>query len=255
MNGLPWMLPEGVSPQIAVVLALASFCTSGMTAAFGIGGGVALLVLMGYLLPVAVLVPVHGVVQWGSNAGRAFVQRQFIRWDAVLPFVAGAFAGAAIGARFVTSVDDPLLKIALGLFIIVVTWVNIPALSSGSPALMAAGGVGTTFLSMFFGASGPLTAAFFAKTFDDRRLYVSSHAMAMTFQHGLKVVAFAFAGFAFSQWLPLLAVLIATGYLGTLVGTNLLHATPEKRFRRVFSLILTALALDIIRRGVAEWLA
>ncbi len=248
------LLPQGVSLPVAGLLAVASFFTSAMTAAFGIGGGVSLLVLMGYLLPVAVLVPVHGVVQWGSNAGRAIVQRQFIAWERLLPFIAGSFAGAAIGAPFVTSLEDPLLKIALGCFIIIVTWVNMPALSRGGPMLMSAGGAGTTFLSMFFGASGPLTAAFFSKAFDDRRVYVSSHATAMTFQHGLKVIAYAFAGFAFAQWLPLLAVLVATGYLGTLVGTRVLQSTPEKRFRLVFSTILTVLALDIIRRGALEWL-
>ncbi len=88
-------------------------------------------------------------------------------------------------------IDDPLLKLALGVFIIfAMTWAKLPALANGGPAVMAAGGAGTTFLSMFFGATGPLTAAFFAKSFDDRRAYIASHAAAMTFQHALKVVAF-----------------------------------------------------------------
>jgi uncharacterized membrane protein YfcA len=226
-----------------------------LTASFGVGGGVALLVIMGYLLPVAALIPVHGVVQWGSNAGRMFVQRRYVRWDAVLPFAAGAVGGAALGAPFVTAVEDPLLKVALGAFIIAVTWARLPALAHAGMPVMVAGGAGTTFLSMFFGASGPLTSVFFAKSFDDRRVLVSSHAAAMTFQHAFKVIAFAFAGFAFAEWLPVMAAMIASGYLGTLAGSRLLDAIPEKRFRLVFSVILTLLALDIVRRGTMEWLS
>jgi hypothetical protein len=39
--------------------------------AFGIGGGAALLAVMASLVPPAALIPVHGVVQVGSNLGRA----------------------------------------------------------------------------------------------------------------------------------------------------------------------------------------
>jgi len=249
------LLPEGIPAATAFFLAAASFVTSALTASFGVGGGVALLVLMGYLLPVAALIPVHGVVQWGSNAGRMYVQRRFVRWDAVLPFAAGAVAGAILGAPFVTSVEDPILKIALGAFIILVTWARFPALARAGKPTMVAGGAGTTFLSMFFGASGPLTSVFFAKAFDDRRVLVSSHAAAMTFQHAFKVIAFAVAGFAFVEWLPVMALMIATGYLGTLAGSRLLDALPERGFRFVFSVVLTLLALDIVRRGATEWLA
>jgi uncharacterized membrane protein YfcA len=248
------MLPAGVTEAAAALLVCASFFTSALTAAFGVGGGVALLVIMGYLLPVAALVPVHGVVQWASNAGRMAVQREFIAWPAVIPFLIGSAAGALAGAPFVTQVDDPALKIALGIFIIAVTWARLPALSRGGPAVMAAGGAGTTFLSMFFGATGPLTAAFFAKAFDDRRAYIASHAAAMTFQHGFKVIAFMTAGFAFFQWLPLMAAMMASGYLGTLAGSKLLLAIPEKRFRLVFSIVITVLALDLVRRGLSDWI-
>lgn len=71
----------------------------------------------------------------------------------------------------------------------------------------------------------------------------------------MKVIAFALAGFAFTDWLQLLVVLAASGYCGTLMGTRFLHATPESLFRLVFSMILTLSALDIIRRGIVEWLA
>lgn len=248
------LLPAGVGPGVAILLVAASFCTSALTAGLGIGGGLALLILLGYVLPVAVLVPVHGVVQWGSNASRMWVQRAHVRWDRVAPFVAGAALGAAAGAPFVVRLEDSTLKIGLGLFVVLVTWMKFPALARGGFATMASGGAATTFASMFFGASGPLTAAFFAKAFDDRRAYSGSHAAAMTFQHAFKILAFALAGFAFAQWLPLMAAMIAAGFAGTLAGARFLDAIEEERFRFWFSLLMTALGLDLVRRGVSALL-
>ena len=61
-------------PEIGVALFLgligASFIASFITAAFGIGGGVLLLAVLAALMPPAALIPVHGVVQLGSNALR-----------------------------------------------------------------------------------------------------------------------------------------------------------------------------------------
>ena len=74
----------------------------------------------------------------------------------------------------------------------------------------------------------------------------------MTVQHGLKIVVFGFAGFAFWQWLPLIAVMIVSGFLGTVYGTRWLDRLPEATFRRWFRIAITLLALDLLRRGLAE---
>jgi uncharacterized protein len=248
------LLPDALPLAAALLLVAASFFTSALTAAFGIGGGVALLTIMGYLLPVAALVPMHGAVQLASNAGRMHVQRAFLDWSALIPFVTGAVLGALAGAQLVIRLDNPLLMALLGAFIIAVTWVKLPPLGRASPATFAAGGLATTFATMFFGATGPLTAIFFEKTFPDRRAYSGNHAAAMTAQHGVKVIAFVIAGFAFFEWLPLILAMAAMGYAGTRVGARFLSSLPETRFRLWFRLLITVLALDLMRRGlVAVW--
>ena len=244
------LLPTDLSPASAVLFVVASFFTSGLTAAFGLGGGVVLLTLLGYALPVAALIPIHGVVQLGSNVGRSYVQRRHAQWSAVLPFLAGSAVGAAAGAPFVMALPDAPLKIALGVFIILVTWLKLPALARGGPVLFAIGGLVTTFLTMFFGATGPLTAAFLGKALPERRQYSGTHAVAMTVSHGFKVVAFGLAGFAFAAWLPFLAVMILSGLAGTIAGARLLTVMPEARFRLAFRTLITVLALDLVRRGV-----
>src|SRR5690606_16442647 len=101
--GLP---PDGLGLAAAAVLVIASFFTSALTAAFGVGGGVAMLALMGLFVPVLALIPVHGAVQLGSNSGRAWRQRIHIRRDIFMPFLAGSLAGAIAGAFFVVQLPD-----------------------------------------------------------------------------------------------------------------------------------------------------
>lgn len=245
-------LPEALSAWPAALLVIASFFTSALTAAFGVGGGVAMLALLGLFTPVAALIPVHGAVQLGSNTGRAWHQRAHIRFAIAAPFIAGSLLGAAVGAYFVVQLPDALLKLVLGLFVIAVTWTKIPGAGRLSHAGLAAGSAVLALATMFVGATGPLLSAFFAQIIpDDRKALIATHAAGMTVQHALKVIAFAAAGFVFHRWLPLVAAMIASGYLGTVYGTRLLEAMPETTFRRWFKIALTALALDLVRRGLA----
>ena len=66
-------VPADMSQLAFFLLTLASLVTSFMTAAFGIGGGVVLIVVMALLVPPAALIPVHGIIQLGSNGGRVTI--------------------------------------------------------------------------------------------------------------------------------------------------------------------------------------
>ncbi|MEO3387055.1 sulfite exporter TauE/SafE family protein [Mesorhizobium sp. CAU 1741] len=245
------LLPPGIDASVALLLVVASFFTSALTAAFGLGGGIAMLALLGLFVPVAALIPVHGAVQLGSNTGRAWHQRANVRRDIFAPFLIGSLIGAVAGAMVVVQLPDAFLKLLLGCFIIVVTWAKIPGFDRLGRAGLAIGSAITALMTMFVGATGPLLSAFFAQIIpDDRKALVATHAAGMTVQHLLKVVVFGLAGFAFAQWLPLIAIMVASGYLGTVYGTEWLEKLPEDTFRRWFRVGITLLALDMIRRGL-----
>ncbi len=255
MDVVAVLLPDALSATAALILIAASFFTSAFTAAFGLGGGVAMLALLGVFLPVSALIPVHGAVQLGSNTGRAWHQRAHIRFGIATPFIIGSIIGAAVGALIVIQLPDAALKLALGVFILVITWAKIPGLQNLGAAGMAVGSAIIALANMFFGATGPLLSAFFAQIIPgDRKALIATHAAGMTVQHFLKVVAFTVAGFAFARWLPLLAVMIAAGYAGTVWGSKLLDDMPEARFRFWFRIVVTLLALDLMRRGLMAYL-
>jgi uncharacterized protein len=246
-------LPQGLGAAPAALLVVASFFTSALTAAFGVGGGLAMLALMGLFVPVAALIPVHGAVQLGSNSGRAWHQRANVRMDVAAPFIAGSIVGAVAGAFIVIQLPDAILKLVLGIFIIAVTWTRIPGIDKLGRAGLAVASAVLALTTMFVGATGPLLSSVFAQIFsNDRKALVATHGAAMTVQHGLKIVVFGLAGFAFRQWLPMVAVMIVSGFLGTVYGTKWLNRLPEKTFRKWFRIVITVLALDLLRRGVVD---
>jgi uncharacterized membrane protein YfcA len=210
-----------------------------------------MLALMGLFVPVASLIPVHGAVQLGSNSGRAWHQRANVRMDIALPFLLGSVVGAIAGAFVVVQLPDAVLKIVLGAFIILITWVTIPGISRVGRKGLALVSSGVAILSMMVGATGPIVASVLAQFLSgDRKALVATSAVTMLVQHALKIVVFGALGFVFWPWLWLIALMIASGFLGTIYGTRLLDRLDEKSFKLWFRIAITLLALDLLRRGI-----
>jgi len=241
------LLPPELEPLAALLLIAASMATSFVTAAFGIGGGVMLVALMAVLLPPAALIPVHGVVQLGSNGGRALIMLRHVHRSTIPPFVAGGALGAALGGALFVQFPPAVVQLALAGFI---TWSALGRLPAiGRRHVFAAGAV-SSFLTMFFGATGSFVAA----TVKGMKLppleHVATHSTLMTLQHLLKSVVFGFLGFAFAPWLAFVAAMIASGFLGTVLGRHVLVRMGHRYFQPILSAILLLLAARLAWSGI-----
>jgi uncharacterized protein len=246
---MEWLLPANITFSVFILLVVVSFFTSALTAAFGIGGGVAMLGALAGTVPPAMIVAVHGVVQLGSNMGRVFVQRAHILWRPTAIFTVGSILGAALGAYVFVQISEKLLLALLGVFILIMTWIPKPKIPGLETTGMLIGGFIATFVTIFVGATGPFVQALFLTMGVDKKTLVASHAACMAIQHALKVAAFSYLGFAFREWLPLIAAMIIAGFMGTWLGTKLLDKLPEALFQKILRGILTIVALDLLRRA------
>lgn len=239
----------GLGWPTAGTLLVVSFASSFMTIAFGIGGGAVMLAALATLLPAAAIVPVHGLVQLGSNAGRAAIMTRYMRLDLLGPFAIGALVGILVGGSVVVQLEAGWIQLGLGLFIL---W----SVVSRPPAFLRRSGMVTgvfsSFLTMFFGGTGPFVATYVKAQDLERHAHVATHAMFMTLQHLLKTVVFSFLGFAFTVWAGLIVLLVAAGVLGTLAGRVMLSRIDERRFRTVLNVILTLLAIRLIYAGATD---
>ena len=239
-------VPPGLTILSTTGLVLLSFLTSALTAAIGLGGGLVLLVVLASFLPPLVVLPIHGMVQFGSNCGRATLMYQHINWSIAGYFLLGSILGVIVAGRIFITLPVDVLRAILGLFVLYSVWTpklrpsNIPL-----PGFLGVGAV-TSFASIFVGGTGPLVSAFLSPEHMGRKKWVATHAICMTGQHGLKGVIFGFLGFQFLPWLPALAAMVVSGFLGTLAGRHILNHLPEKLFKQLFRVILTILGVRLI---------
>ena len=231
----------------ALLIILVSFLGSATTAAFSIGGGLLLIAVMTSLLPAPAVIPVHGMVMVGSNAGRAALLVRHVDWQIILWFVIGAVTGGLIGSQLVVGLSAWILRLSIAGFILFTQWgPKIRGLGLGPRAYVIAGTI-STFLTLFVGASGPFMTTVISKAQHlARQGLIATTGACMTLQHSIKVLVFALAGFAYAPWLPLIAAALISGFCGTLLGTRLLGRLPEAVFRRILKWLLTAMAVYLI---------
>ena len=253
---LAHLLPEQFSPLLALVLILCSAITSMITAALGAGGGVMLLAIMALSMPTAAIIPVHGMVQLGSNANRALMTWRYINLRVIAWFLPGVIVGAWLASRLLVNLPLASIQLSIAFFILLLCWgPAIPKVATGPVGTLLASTL-TSFLSLFVGATGPLVAAFIKQQQSSQRTQtVATFAAAMTLQHAPKALAFGAAGFVFHDWLPLIACMILAGAAGTWLGLNILSRISDRHFTRLFNVVLTLLAIRLAWQAMTSWYA
>jgi uncharacterized membrane protein YfcA len=232
-----------------------SFLGSFVTAALGLGGGVLVLASMAVFLPPVALIPLHGVVQLGSNVGRTALMTSHVLYKVLPHFAVGTVIGSAIGANMFVALPVGVLQLALALFVLYATWAQRFKVSRPGPAKFGVLGLVSGFVTMFVGGSGPLIAPFASAVGDDKKIVVATHAALMSMQHIVKLAAFGFLGFAFGPYIPFLAGALALGFAGTWAGRHVLNRLPERAFRIGLQIILTLLAARLLYAAAVSLLA
>lgn len=236
---------------LPILLAACAACTSFVTASLGAGGGVMLLAIMAQVLPPQVIIPVHGIVQLGSNLGRAAMSARHIDWHIIGSFAPGAIVGGVVGSFAIVTLPPQYLYLSIGLFTLFLCWVpRLPGFALGRGGTAAIGGA-TTFLTLFVGATGPVVGAFIKQRHTDRFATVATFAAAMSIQHTLKAGVFQVVGFDLRPWLWTMALMIGAGAVGTWIGLKLLRRFPDRWFQPAFRVVLTLLALRLLWQAFA----
>lgn len=243
------LLPPGLDPMMALALVGLSLVTSLITATFSLGGGILMVAVLAIVFPPAVVVPVHGCVQLGSNGGRALVQRRHVQWAYVGWIALGAAFGTVAGGTIASRIPETLFQIAIAVFILISIWLPLPKVMAHGRVTQVVAGFVISALSMVVGAVGPLVAVFL-KSLPDRRQLVATQATLLTIQNTFKLLAFIGLGFAFADYIPLIIAMVISGFVGTALGSNLLVRIPETAFRHGFRVVVTLVALNLLREAL-----
>ena len=239
--------PASISNLTAYFLIFASMATSFITSAFGIGGGAVLLGLLAVKLPPVALLPIHGIVQIGSNLGRTIIFFKDIKKDTLIPFTVGTIIGSIIGGSIFIQIEVWLLQLSISLFILWSVYGKIPIIGSKQITI---GGVFSGFMTMFFGASGTLVAGMVKTLNLEPVRHLATHSALMSIQHMIKVVVFGFVGFAYSEFFLLIFLMIISGFVGTILGKKILVKYGSKYFKLILNATLTIIAIYLLWNAI-----
>lgn len=244
------LIPPDVSALAFGFLVVMSFFASALTAAIGVGGGVALLAIMGNMIPATALIPVHGVIQLGSNAGRLLTLLGFADWRMIGWFSLGSLVGGLLGGQVVASIPPEAIQLALGLFILYSTWLPVFQMPTTRRFILYLGG-GTGFLSIIVGGMGPFIFVVLKELFTDRRGLLATVAAMNSVQQVLRASIWGLVGFAFADWWALIVLMVATGFMGTLTGKQFLNRVSAEAVQPILKPLLSILALRLVYMGAA----
>ncbi len=223
-----------------------AFLSSTLAATVGMGGGVLLLACMPGLVPTSALLPLHAATQLASNASRCAFDRRQLQWSLAAPIALGAAAGALLGGEVYRGIAVDWLPAVIGVFILLITWLPLPALPGGGRWSLILLGFYQTGLGMIAGATGPLGASVLARYRSERDWLVVNTALYMSLNHAFRLLAFLLLGFSFAPWWQLLVGMVLAVSAGSFLGTRLRRRIPQGDFSRWFRWLITLLALRMI---------
>ena len=242
-----------------LILIIAAFITSSISAVLGMGGGIILLGIMAIMIPEGyAVVALHGIIQLVSNFTRSFVFRQHIKKDIIRQYIPGAILGLCLSALIIfilitlfqvdsaKEIKIDFLKPLIGIFILWFLFGRRPQPKDDHPNFFGVGLV-SGLTTVFIGATGPLIAPFFLKGKLTKETIIANKAICQAMSHAGKIPLFIFFfQFDYLAEVEVLFPLIIAVFIGTNLGKQILAFIPEKVFQLLFRGALTVIAIKLI---------
>ncbi len=242
-----------------LILIIAAFITSSISAVLGMGGGIILLGIMAIMIPEGyAVVALHGIIQLVSNFTRSFVFRQHIKKDIIRQYIPGAILGLSLSALIIfilitlfqvdsaKEIKIDFLKPLIGIFILWFLFGRRPQPKDDHPNFFGVGLV-SGLTTVFIGATGPLIAPFFLKGKLTKETIIANKAICQAMSHAGKIPLFIFFfQFDYLAEVEVLFPLIIAVFIGTNLGKQILAFIPEKVFQLLFRGALTVIAIKLI---------
>lgn len=235
-------------------MSIAIFLTSLLSGIFGMAGGLILLWILLFMMPVATAIAVHGLVQMVSNGSRAWFSRAYVDVRIFANLCLGLLAAALLLAIFAYRPNLIVVSIVIG-FMPVLVWLPVKELhlDASRPLHAFVCGMISGGLAIAVGVSGPIIDIFFIRTEMDRRTVIATKAAVQFLTHTTKVAFYWDAAMTLSSesWVAVAAA-APIAVLGTKCGNNILHRMTDHGFRQWTRWIVTVIGGVYLARGFMQ---
>lgn len=249
-----------ITLPLSIALMCAVFITSVLSGILGMAGGMILMGILVFLLPVQQAMILHAIAQFFANGSRAFIHRKHI-YRPVLPYYIAGLFGTFVFFSLVSFVPDKAvvyLLLGIGPFITFLLPKNLK-LDFTQPKQAFFCGLSVTGFQLTGGVAGPLLDMFFQTRKLTRHETIATKAFTQSISH---ITKFFYFGFVVSNanglnvGLPLWLCLgvIPMALLGSGASKFILERITDAHFYRATQTVLFIVGAVYLTQAAMIWL-
>lgn len=232
--------------SLGLFILFSVFLTSLLSGIVGMAGGMVLMGILTWVLPVQQAMMLHATAQFFANGSRAFIHRAHIHWKSSRYYLLGLALGFGIFC-LITFVPDKVVVftlLGLGPFLPLALPKKVK-FDFTRPLQAFACGVTVTAFQLLGGVSGPLMDLFFQKIAMTRHQVVATKAFISAVSHIVKFIYFgavvpAAAAHAAAPWLPfwIYFAVVPVAVAGSDFAKHILNRLTDHQFYKATQWIL-----------------
>jgi uncharacterized protein len=249
-----------LSPPLILAIILGVFATSILSGVLGMAGGMVLMGILVWMLPVQQAMILHAVSQFAANGSRAFIHRKHIYKKSLGYYFAGLGVMSCAFAliSLVPSKMAVFLLMGFTPFLAFLMPKDLK-LDFTRPAQAFVAGLIVTGFQLTGGVSGPMLDVFFQTRALTRHQTVATKAFTQSVSHITKFVYFGFIVSNFSAataGLPfwLCGAVVPIALLGSHLSKYILDRISDKHFYRVTQIALFLVGVVYLSKALMLWM-
>jgi len=233
---------------LAVLFLIVAYFIRGIA---GFGSGLIAIPLLAMMLPVTLVVPVIGLLDYLASMTHGTSNRHAIAWRDILPLLPFSFIGVAAALYLLKTTDALVLRKVLGGF---VTVYGVYSLIYAGPSrqgtrwwAIPAGGFGG-LVGTLFGTGGPFYVIYLRLRGLDMTAFRATVATIFFIDGGARIVGYFASGFYTRQTMLTFAMAIPIMLVALYAGGKVHTTISPRTFQRAIGLLLVVSGLSLLLR-------
>jgi len=234
------MLEALSNSQLVIVffIILSAYIVRGIT---GFGSGLIAIPLLALMLPISLVVPMVGLLDYSASLGHVVKLRKDIQWRHISVLLPFSLLGVLLAMYLFNTIDAHLLKKFLGGFILfyaLYTLLSIKTHSYKSYFWAIPSGLLGAFIGTLFGTGGPFYIIYLQLQGLGKTAFRATIAIIFLLDGSVRITAYGFNGFYTEKLLLVLSIcfpiMLIAMYIGGHIHTNISH----KKIQKIIAIIL-----------------
>ena len=219
----------------------------------GFGAGLITAPMLAFVLPIHVLVPMAGLLVFVLFCFITIRDRASVIWREFRLLTPPTVAGVVAGMILFSALDNRLLLIMLGAFLILFSVYMLAVHAFGLPQFRCSerwalpfGFLGSFFDTVFGGGGGTLVVIYMHARGIGRMQFRATIAMLWFVEMISRIAGYTIGGFYTREVLVLVALLVPFMWAGTWVGEKLGNRVSQEAFSRILAVLLMLSGISLL---------